>query len=186
MMWLARLKHITIIVLCIAVAWGIWNNAHWKHKWAERDLLDQQAATKRAEQAKQQESANREKERQSALQAAENERQLLARLDAEKANSERLIADYRNGSIRLRQQIQCTTTAASETNAPGTAAAVNNAAGKCGLPPEIVVDLIRLASSADETAERLRAAQRQICDYYQAVNGETLTYEVCKDGESKR
>lgn len=179
-----RVKHITIIVLCGVAAWGIWNNAQWGRKWAERDASEARAAQQWQEERASLEAAYRDKERQQALQAAANDRKHQAELASIKERADRMVRDYRNGNLRLRQSIQCTASRASEAGKANAAAAVTDAASQCGLPAEIVPDLIYLARDADSTAEQVTALQRQICDYYEAINGEKLSYEVCNFGQS--
>lgn len=181
-----RVKHITIIVLCGVAAWGIWNNAQWGRKWAERDASEARAAQQWQEERASLEAAYRDKERQQALQAAENDRKHQAELASIKERADRMVRDYRNGNLRLRQSIQCTARRAGEAGKANAPAAVSDAASQCGLPTEIVPDLIYLARDADSTAEQVTALQRQICDYYQAINGETLNYEVCTNEEKDR
>lgn len=158
----ATVKNVSIAVIVMAVVgglvWFTWytTDNHWSRKWLARDAADLQAQVKTAQQ-----NAATEHDWQRKFAAIDADYQ--AQLQANKNETDRIIADYQRGTKRLRQSLSC---AARNMPDVATAPGVSDAAAKCGLSATDVEFLVRFAGDAKDTADQLAKAQALLRTIY--------------------
>lgn len=158
-----------------------YTNAEWQVRWEKRNADDKESQRLAAERDLQESERIRQREYASAQQSQANIAELQQRLDDAKSRENDLLGDYKRGIMRLRQQFRCGLSQAASAVQDAKAVAGSDATARCGLSGADVEFLIRFARSANEVSSKLRAAQKELCNQYQAINGQKLDYKVCND-----
>lgn len=146
---------IAVVALACLLTWKQ-TDASWRAKWLERDRSDLEELKANAEK-------NAAKEHEWQQQFAALDADYQQKLKAANDETDRNLADYRNGIKRLRQKFSCT---ARNMPAVATASGVRDAATSCGLQSGDVEFLIRYAGSAEATRQQLIAAQKLLAAIY--------------------
>lgn len=146
------------VVAALILVWLTWHqtDTYWRNKWLSRDAADLQAQIRQA-----QENAAQERDWQQKF--AQVDQDYQRGLKAAQDEADRNLADYRNGIKRLRSQFTC---AAGNMPDTATAAAIRDAAARCGLQPADVAFLIRYGRDAEGTRQQLIAAQALLRKIY--------------------
>lgn len=137
-----------LLIAGAAALSGALVNSHWQQRWLNRDAEDLKAQLANA----------RENSRINAEWASRfHAIQVQAITDQKKreATYEKTIADYRNGSLRLRKQFTCYRDL-SEAAAGGR---VSDGAGDCGLSAADVEFLIRFSKEANRLRDKVTSLQ---------------------------
>lgn len=124
-------------------------NSHWSNKWLERDLSDSKLREKHVEEL-------RSIEHEWADKFTDINYWYQKQLEKNKSESDKTIADYRAGNLRLRQQLTCTIGVVSNSTSPGQIA---DGASKCGLQEGDVEFLVRYSERAQGVVIKLQKAQ---------------------------
>lgn len=146
---------IAVVAFACFLTWKQ-TNASWRVKWLDRDRADLKELKANAEK-------NAAQERAWQNQFAALDADYQEKLKAAQSETDRNLAEYRNGIKRLRERFTCT---GRNMPAVATASGVRDAATSCGLQSNDVEFLIRYAGSAEATRQQLIAAQKLLAAIY--------------------
>jgi len=158
-----------------------YTDSAWQVKWEKRNSDDKESKRLAAERDLQESERIRQREYVAAQNSQANIAELQQRLNDAKSRENDLLDDYKRGIMRLRQQFRCGLSQAASAVQDAKAVAGSDATARCGLSSGDVEFLIRFARSANEVSSKLRAAQQELCNQYQAINGQKLDYKVCEN-----